>query len=181
MRIALARLVRQVELQRHQQQQIVLRARERDVQQAPLLLDQLALAGGELGREAAVDYVEHEHGVPLHALGRVDGREHQEVLIERGTPREVAGGVRRIERELGQEALARGELRREQLQLFQVTEAGVELIVQALEVRAIPVARHRQLPHPGALGLGKRLQQHDEALPLHLQGLRGLEVLQRFE
>jgi hypothetical protein len=106
MRISLARLVRQVKLQRHHQEQIVLGARERDVQQAPLLLDELGLAGGELRREAAVDDVEHEHSVPLHALGRVDGREHQKVLIERRAPRKIAGRVGWIEGELGEEALA---------------------------------------------------------------------------
>ena len=69
-------------------------------------LDQLRLAGGELGREAAVDHVEQVHRVPLHALGGVDGGQHQVVLVERRAARQVAGGVRRVEGQLGDEALA---------------------------------------------------------------------------
>ena len=63
----------------------------------------------EVGRDAAVDGVEHEHRLPFLALGRMDGREDQIVLVEQRRAGLVAGGVRRIERELGQEALARAD------------------------------------------------------------------------
>src|ERR1700686_2621358 len=106
-RICLPRLVREMKLERHDSEQVVLRAGERDIQQPPLLLDELRPAGGELGREAAIHDVQHVDGVPLHAFRRVDRRQHQVVLIERRAAGEVTGGVRRIECELGEEAFAR--------------------------------------------------------------------------
>src|SRR2546430_460436 len=106
-RIRLPRLVGEMKLERHDQEQVVLRAGERDIQQPPLLLDELRFAGRELGRKGAIHDVQHVDGVPLHALRRMDGRQHQVVLIEARAAGEVAGGVRRIECELGEEAFAR--------------------------------------------------------------------------
>ena len=60
----------------------VLGARHRDIEQPPLLLDLGRRAGGEVGRNAAVDDVEHEHRLPFLALGGMDGREDQIVLVE---------------------------------------------------------------------------------------------------
>src|SRR5207253_10379020 len=110
MALALPRLARQMELERRDERQIVLRAGKRDVQQAPLLLDEFRLAGREFRRETAVDDVEHVNRVPLHSFRRVNSREHQVVLIEQRLAREVAGGMRRIERELSEKALAGGIL-----------------------------------------------------------------------
>ncbi len=49
----------------------------------------------------------HQDRFPFLALGGVNGREHQIILVEQRRPGLVAGGIGRIERELGQEALAR--------------------------------------------------------------------------
>ena len=65
----------------------------------PLFLDLMRLAGAEIGRHAAIDDVEHEDGFPLLALGRMDGREVQIILIQQRHAGLVARRVRRIERE----------------------------------------------------------------------------------
>ena len=92
---------------RHDEVQIVLGARHGDVEQPPLLLDLGRRAGAEVGGDAAVDDVEHEDRLPFLPLGGVDGREDEIVLVEQRRAGLVAGGVGRIERELGEEALAR--------------------------------------------------------------------------
>jgi hypothetical protein len=53
--------------------------------------------------DAAIDHVEDEHRPPLLALGRVDRRQHQPVLVSVAA-RRVAGRARRIEREVLEEA-----------------------------------------------------------------------------
>jgi hypothetical protein len=58
----------------HHEVQIILRARHRNVEQTPLFLDLVGHAGPEIGRDAAIDHVEHEDGSPLLALGRMDRR-----------------------------------------------------------------------------------------------------------
>src|SRR5882762_3761861 len=140
MALALPRLARQMELERRDERQIVLRASERNVQQAPLLLDELRLARREFRRETAVDDVEYVNRIPLHSFRGVDGREDEVVLIEQRLAREVAGGMRRIERELREKALAGGILAGQQLELIQVAQARVEVLVGALEVRPVPLA-----------------------------------------
>ena len=56
--------------------------------------------------------------------------------------------LRRIERELGDEALARGILARELLELIQIADARVDVLVDALQVRLIPLAHLAHLPRP---------------------------------
>ncbi len=67
-----------------------------------------------------------------------------------GLRRQIAGGVRRIERQLREEALAIGILPRQQLELIEIADSRVEVFVQPLEMRAIPLARgiHLALPLP---------------------------------
>ena len=93
MRIATRRLLRQREFQRHEQLQFVARAGHGHVQQAPLLVDHSCLPVANSDGKAAVDDVEHEHRVPLHALGRMDGGEHQVVLILVRLAGQVAGRI----------------------------------------------------------------------------------------
>ena len=99
---------------RHDEVQVILGPRHRDIEEPPLLLDFRTRAGGEVGRQAAVDGVEDEDRLPLLPFRRVDGGKDQVVLIEQRLAGPVAGGVRRIERQLGQEPLAarigRGDL-----------------------------------------------------------------------
>ena len=166
MRVALPRLARQMELERRDERQIVLRAGESDVQQAPLLLDEFRLARREFRRETAVDDVEHVNRVPLHSFRRVNGREHQVVIIEQRLAREVAGGMRRIERELREKALARGILPGQLLELIQVAQARVEVLVDALEVRPVPLAHEVHLADPLALRIRERQHQLRELVPV---------------
>jgi hypothetical protein len=82
--------------------QIGLGARHGDIEEPPLLLDQIRPAGRELGREVAVGDVEDVHRVPLLALRRMHRGEHQVVLVEVRRAREVARRLRRIQSQLRQ-------------------------------------------------------------------------------
>ena len=118
-----------------------MRARHRHVEQAPLLLDLGGAAGRHVGRDAAVDHVEHVHRAPLLALGRVDRRQDQVVLVALRRAGLVAGGLGRVERQLGQEALARRRSRRPcASSCSQVGAAHAGVVVQALELRLVPAA-----------------------------------------
>ena len=82
MAVARGGLLMREEALRHDEMQLVLGARHRDIEQPPLLLDLGGRAGAEIGRDAAVDDVEHEDRLPFLALGGMDGREDQVVLVE---------------------------------------------------------------------------------------------------
>ena len=135
---------------RHHEMQIVLGARHRDVEQAALLLDLGGRAGAEVGRNAAVDDVEHEDRLPFLALGGMDGREDQIVLVEQRHAGLVAGRVRRIERQFGEEALARRIAAGDLLELDQVGAARLGVLVDALEMRLVPQPRALELGRPPA-------------------------------
>ncbi len=158
--------------------QIVARARHADIQQPALLLDQLRLAGRELRREAAVDDIQDIHDVPLHALGRVDGGQSQILLVQHRPPRQIAGGVGRIESQLREEALAGRVLPRQQLQLIEVPQPRMEVLVEALEMRPVPVARRVHLPLPQPLRVPERAHQLAQLVPGGGRLLRRAEGLQ---
>ncbi|MNP80974.1 hypothetical protein D3C76_1792160 [compost metagenome] len=69
MPVAATRLLGDVEFQRHAQRQLILGARHRDIEQPAFLLDLGALAGAKIGRDAAIDDVQHEDGFPFLPLG----------------------------------------------------------------------------------------------------------------
>ncbi len=137
------------------EQQVVLRARHADVEQAALFFDELRLAGRELVREAAVDDVEQDTPCPTPCPWRSGSStaSRYSSSSER-LAREIAGGIRRIERELREEALAIRILARQQLELIEIADARVEVFVQPLEVRPIPLAHlvHLALPLPLRVG-----------------------------
>ena len=120
MPVALRVLAMREEALRHDEMQIVLGARHGDIEQPPLLLDLGRRAGAEVGGNAAVDDVEHEDRFPFLPLGGMDRREDQIVLVEQRHARLIAGGIRRVERQLGQEALARRIAGGDLLELQQV-------------------------------------------------------------
>ena len=121
---------------------VVLGPRHGDVEQPPFLLDLVAAAGAEVGGDAAVDAVEQEHRLPFLPLGRMDGGEDQVVLVEQRRSRLVAGGVRRVEGELGQEALAARIAGGDLLELEKVVAPDDRVLVDALQMRLVPQ------PHP---------------------------------
>jgi hypothetical protein len=90
---------------RHNEVKIVLGARHGDIEQTPLLLDLSGRPGAEVGGNAAIDDVEHENGLPFLALGGMDRREDQIILVEERHARLVARRIGRIERKFGQETL----------------------------------------------------------------------------
>jgi hypothetical protein len=59
---------------RHDEMQVVLGARHRDVEQPSLLLNFRRCSGTEVGGNAAVNHIEHEHGLPFLSLCRMNGR-----------------------------------------------------------------------------------------------------------
>src|SRR5215469_4716632 len=112
----------------------------------------------------------------------MDGRQHEIVLIETRSPGEITRGVRRIECQLGDETLARRILSRQQLQLLEITQPRVEMLVQTLEVRAIPLAHHIDLTRPRPLRIGECQHELNQALPDDVRSLRRrLETLERLE
>jgi len=100
---------------RHDQVQVVFRARHRHVKKPPLLFDLGAGAGGEVGRKAAIDGVEDKDRLPFLPLGRMNGRENEVILLKQRIAGAGARCLRRIEGKLGQKTLAvrigRGNLR----------------------------------------------------------------------
>src|SRR5260370_8148636 len=120
----------------------------RYVVQMQLLHNLIGGDGVEIRRNAAIDGIEHEHRVPLLALGRVNGRENEIVLVEQRRAGKIARGVRRIERQLGEELLPRGIAHRNLLELDQIGGAQRGILMDALEVRLVPDPPRRELGGP---------------------------------
>ena len=78
----------------------------------------------------------------------MDGRQDQIVLVEQRHAGLVAGGVRRIERQLGEEALARRIAAGDLLELDQVGAAGLGILVDAVEMRLVPEPRAFEVGRP---------------------------------
>src|SRR6202023_125810 len=120
MSVALRILAMGEETLRGNEVKIVLGARHRDIEQTPLLLDLSGRPGTEVGRNAAVDNVEHEDRLPFLALGGMDRREDQIILVEQRHACLVTRRIRRIERKFGQETLPRRIATRDLLELDQI-------------------------------------------------------------
>ena len=105
MPITLRVLAMREEALRHDEVKIVLGTRHGDIEQTPLLLDLGGRPGAEVGRNAAIDDVEHEDGLPFLSLGGMDCGENEIVFVQERHARPAAGGVRGIERQVRQEAL----------------------------------------------------------------------------
>src|SRR5260370_1145541 len=115
--------------------QIVFGAGHGDIKQPAFLLDLRRSAGAEIGGHAAIDHIEHEHRLPFLALGGVDRREDKIILVEQRHACLVAGRVRWVERQFGEEALARWIAARDLFELDQVGAPGLGVIVDALQMR----------------------------------------------
>ena len=121
--IALRALAVDEETLRHNEVQIVLGARHRDIEQPALFLDFRRRAGAEIGRHAAVDHVQHDTPTSTPGPWRNGSSTGSDSPRRAAAAGLVAGGVRRIERQFGQEALARGIAARDLLELDQIGAA----------------------------------------------------------
>ena len=88
------------------QVQMLPSTRHGDVKETAFFLDLLRAADRHVRGDATIDDVEHEHGIPFLALGRMDRRQHEVILIEMRRTRLGAGGLRRVQGQLGQKAAA---------------------------------------------------------------------------
>src|SRR5262249_6422168 len=99
-------------------------------------------------RNAAINDVEYEHGFPFLAFGRVDRRQDEKILVKQRNSCEVARGVRRIERQLGQEALTRRVSAGDLFKLDQIRPTGYGVLMNAIEMRIVPKAHQFQFRGP---------------------------------
>ena len=169
MAVAVRALAVRVEALRHDQVQMILGARHGDVEQAPLFLDLGLGAGRKVRRDAAVDGVEQEDRFPFLALGGMDGRENQIILVEQRHAGLVAGRVRRIERELGEEALAARISLRDLHELDEIGLADHGVLVNALEMRLVPAAHQLDLGGPAGRPAAHQPQRIGEGRPIRLR------------
>src|ERR1700730_5154310 len=103
--VALSVLTVGEEALRDHQMEIVLGARHCDIEEASLLVDLFRSASAEVRRNASIDDIQHEDRLPFLALGGMNGRKDQIILVEQRYAGLVAGRVRRIERQFCQETL----------------------------------------------------------------------------
>jgi len=148
MPVALRILAMREETLRHNEVKIVLGACHRDIEQTSFFLDLVGRPSAEVGGNAAIDDVEHEDGLPFLALGGMDRRKEQIILVEQRHACLVARRVRRIEREFGQETLPGRITVRDLLELDQIGVTCPGILVDAVEMRFVPEARPLQFRRP---------------------------------
>ena len=108
----------------------------------------------------------------------MDRGEDQIILVLERRAGEVPGRLRRVERQLGEKALAAAELPRDLLQHVQVRGPDAGRIVEPLEQGLVPAARLLDLPGPGR-GRGREACHHvGEGRPQLARARRRLEVPQ---
>ncbi len=110
------------------------------VEQAPFLSQRGHVPGRHIRGEHAVGGVDDMHHVPLPALGRVHGGEHQPVVIEGRAPGQVAGPRRRVEGEVSHELFERRSRRGLLDQPVEVAAPGDGGVVAAHHHRLQPGA-----------------------------------------
>ena len=123
---------------RQDKMQTVLGPCHGDVEQPAFLLDFRRCSAAEIGGNAAVNDIQHEDGFPLLSFGGMNRREDQIVLIQHRHPCLIARGIRRVERQLGQEARPRRIACGNLLELQQVGLANGRIFMNAFEMRLIP-------------------------------------------
>src|ERR1700738_5711177 len=96
----------------------------------------------------AIDDIENEDGLPFPALGGMDRRKDQIILVEQRHACLVTRRIRRIERKFGQETLPGRIATRDLLELDKIGVTGAGVLVDAIEMRFIPEARPLQFRRP---------------------------------
>jgi len=71
-----------IEPLRHDEMQMIFCTGHCHVEQTAFFLDFLRRASSEIRRNTAVDAIENKHGLPFLALGRMDGRENEVIVVE---------------------------------------------------------------------------------------------------
>src|SRR3954451_18556247 len=130
------------------QMQVAPGAGHRNVEKTAFFLDLLTRADGHVRRDAAIDDVQQEDGVPLLTLRRVDRRQHQVILVEVRRDRLGTARFRRVQGQLAQEGGPRRKGTGDLFQLFEVARPRNDIVVQALEMRLIPPPNQSDLPRP---------------------------------
>ena len=148
MAIALRILAVRKETLRYHQMQIVLCPGHRDIEEASFFFDLGGGPGAKIRRHAAIDHVEHKDGFPFLSFSRMDRREDQVVLVEQRDSRLVAGRIGRIERQLGEEALARGVAARNLFKLNQIGPTDFGILIDSVQVRLISQTRAFEVGRP---------------------------------
>src|ERR1700720_3844507 len=148
MTVALRVLAVSEETLRDYEVEIVSGARHRDIEEAPLLLDLFRSAGAEVRWYASINHIQHEHRLPFLALGRMNGREDQIILVEQWRTGLVAGRVRRIEREFCQEPFPRGVSARNLFELDQIGSPRHSVLMEPFEMRFVPPTGAPEVSRP---------------------------------
>src|SRR3989475_8983629 len=148
MSIAIPTTRPRVKPMRLDQVEVIARSRHRDVHQPPLLLDLFFAPRRHVRGNTAVDHVQDVDDVPFLALGRMDSRENQVILIDERVASEIAERFGGIQREIGEEALAALVIAAEALERFQVGDANRGSLVESLEMRLVPIAPPAGLARP---------------------------------
>jgi hypothetical protein len=102
----------------------------------------------------------------------MDRRQDQIVLVKQRNTSLATGGVGRIERKLGQEALTRGIAARNLFKLDQIRSADFRVFVDALKMRLIPETREFEIARP--FGIAKASNRLDKRGPISAGSSWGL-------
>src|SRR5689334_19620080 len=100
----------------------------------------------------------------------MDGGEDQIILVEQRHAGLVAGGVGRIEGELGEEALAARERGGDLRELRKVALAHRRVLVDAVEMRQVPLAHEIELGWPAGGLAARQLEGAGELRPVRRAG-----------
>src|ERR1700719_4081088 len=159
--------------------EIVSGARHCDIKEAPLLLDLFRSAGAEVRWDAPIDDIQHEHRLPFLALGGMNGREDQIILVEQWRTGLVAGRVRRIEREFCQEPFPRGVSARDLFELDQIGTPRHSVLMEPFEMRFVPPTGALEFSRPTGPPCTQTANRVDEWLPVVCSPRRRRRIEQR--
>jgi hypothetical protein len=110
-----------------------------------------------------IDDVEQIDRLPLLALCGVDRRQDQIIFVEQWHAGLIAGCVRRIQREFGQETFASRISGGDRFQLEQISPARLGILMDVFEMRFVPKASALQVDRP--FRISKVTQGLDETPP----------------
>src|SRR5580704_14216320 len=170
--VALSVLAMGEEALRDHQMEIVLGARHCDIEEPPLLLNLFRSAGAEVRWNTSIDDIQHEDRLPFLALGGMDGRKDQIILIEQRQAGLIAGRIRRIERQFCQETLPRRIPARDLFKLDQVGAPRHGVLMQPFELRFVPPTGAFEFSRPAAPTIAQVANHLGKCMPVVCRALR---------